>query len=101
MWASAVAASARPAAATLARIRNQLSQRRLGRGDVVGPPRVGQRDRGGDDDARLAIGQVATHEDRGVFVFELGERPQRRGAHVHVFVLHHARDGRHPSAGGG
>ena len=67
--------------------------------DVVGPPGVGERDRGGDDDARFGIGQVTTHEDRGVFVFELGECPQCRGADVHVLVLHHARDGRHPSAG--
>ena len=96
MWAKAAARGR-----TLARIRNQLLQRRLGRADVVGSPRIGKCDRGRDDNARFAIGQVATHEDRSVFVFELGECSQCRGADVHVLVLHHARDGWHPSGGGG
>ncbi len=84
---------------TVAIVGDDLPQRRLGGRHIVGTPWVREGDRGRDVDAGLRIGEMTTHQDGGVFVFELGERTQRGSPHVHVFVLHHAGHGRQPAAG--
>ena len=97
MRPSAVAASSRALGDGLARVAHDPQERDLGGVDVVGSPAVGQRDGGGDRDARLGIIEVPAQEHRGVFVRDPGERMQRRRANVDVLVLDHALDGRDPA----
>ena len=89
MCASASAASRRPTtpAPRVSAIRRDIAD--LGGMLAVGLAGIGQRHRGGDDDARLGVVEVARMTAAASSLRERGQRPHGRGADVGVVVAQH------------